>query len=51
MWYRILDYIKGSKGEAEVPEILSVRFQISPKEYKKILKGPHILALDEAKNI
>ena len=51
MWYRILDYIKGSKGEAEVPEILSVRFQISPEEYKKILKGTHILTLDEAKNI
>ena len=51
MWYRILDYIQRSKGEAEVPEILSVRFQISPEEYKKFLKGTHVLTLDEAKNI
>lgn len=51
MWYRILDYIKGSKGEAEVPEILSIRFQISPEEYNFFLKGTHILTLDEAKNI
>ena len=49
MWYRILDYIQRSKGEAEVPEILSVRFQISPEEYKKILKGAHVLTLGEAK--
>jgi len=30
---------------------LSVRFQISPEEYKKNLKGTHVLTLDEAKNI
>ena len=43
--------VKKGAGEAEVPEILSVRFQISPEEYKKNLKGTHVLTLDEAKNI
>jgi len=49
VWYRIVDYIKDSKNEAEILEILSARVQISPEEYKNILKGTHILTLDEAK--
>ena len=51
VWYRIVDYMKDSKNEAEMLEILSARVQISPEEYKGILKGTHILTLDEAKKL
>ena len=49
VWYKIVDYMKDSKNEAEMLEILSARVQISPEEYQGILQGTYILTLDEAK--
>jgi len=49
VWYKIVDYMKDSKNEAEMLEILSARVQISPEEYQGILQGTYILTLDEAR--
>ena len=49
VWYKIVDYMKDLKNEAEMLEILSARVQINPEQYKEIIRGTYILSLDEAK--
>jgi NitT/TauT family transport system substrate-binding protein len=48
VWYRIADYMHSEENLDDVLKILSGRVKISPEEYEPLLKGTHILTLDEA---
>jgi NitT/TauT family transport system substrate-binding protein len=48
VWYRIADYMHNEENLDDVLKILSARVKITPEEYEPLLKGTHILSLDEA---
>jgi NitT/TauT family transport system substrate-binding protein len=49
VWYRIVDYIGSPETHADAVKIMSSRVGISPDEYSTIMKGTHIMTLEEAK--
>ena len=49
VWYRVVNYIYDPKTQDDAIKIMSARVGITPAEYKPLLKGTHILKLDEAK--
>jgi len=49
VWYRIVDYIKDPKTNADAISIMASRVGLTPAEYKGFVKGTNILTLDEAK--
>ncbi len=49
VWYRIVDYIKDPKTNADAVKIMAARVGIPPEEYKSFINGTNILKLSEAK--
>ena len=49
VWYRIVNYIKDPKTNADAVKIMAARVGIPPKEYKSFINGTNILTLSEAK--
>ena len=49
VWYRIVDYIKDPKTNADAIAIMASRVGLTPAEYKGFVKGTKILTLEEAK--
>ncbi len=48
VWYKIADYMKKEENLDDALKILAGRVNLKPEEYEPLLKGTHILTLDEA---
>lgn len=48
VWYRVVDYMKNEDHLDEVLEIMAGRVNLTADEYEPLLKGTHILTIDEA---
>jgi len=51
VWYRVVNYIKDPKTEADAIRIMSARVGLTPAAYKPLLQGTKILTLDEAEKV
>lgn len=49
VWDRVAKFVNDEKNLDEAAKIMSARVRLSPDEYKAIMKGTHIMALEEAK--
>jgi len=46
VWYRIADYIKDEKNQAEVLQIMSARVGLTPEQYAPFMKGTFLLGAE-----
>jgi NitT/TauT family transport system substrate-binding protein len=49
VWDRVAKFINDPKNVDEAAKIMAARVRLSPDEYKAIMKGTHIMPLDEGK--
>ena len=49
VWDRVAKFVNDPKNLDEAAKIMGARVRLSPDEYKAIMKGTHIMALEEGK--
>jgi NitT/TauT family transport system substrate-binding protein len=49
VWDRVAKFVNDPKNVDEAAKIMSARVRLTPDEYKAIMKGTHIMPLEEAK--
>lgn len=47
VWFRVADYINDPKNLDDAAKIMSARVGLTPEQYKPLMKGTHILNLQE----
>ena len=51
VWGRVVTYINDPKTQAEAVKIMSARVGLKPADYFLLLKGTHLLSLEEGKKV
>jgi NitT/TauT family transport system substrate-binding protein len=49
VWYRISDYVRDPKTQADAVKIMAAKVGVKPEEYAAAMPGTHFLSLAEAK--
>jgi NitT/TauT family transport system substrate-binding protein len=49
VWYRISDYVRDPKTQAQAVAIMAAKVGVSPDEYAQAMPGTYFLSLEEAK--
>ncbi|MEI9949178.1 MAG: ABC transporter substrate-binding protein [Pseudomonadota bacterium] len=47
IWFKVVDYIADPKNVDDAAKIMSARVGLAPDEYKALMKGTHLLNLEE----
>jgi NitT/TauT family transport system substrate-binding protein len=51
VWYRISDFVRDPKTQAEAVAIMAAKVGVAPEEYAAHIPGTHFLSLEEAKKV
>jgi NitT/TauT family transport system substrate-binding protein len=49
VWYRIADYVRDPKTQADAVAIMAAKVNVKPEEYQAAMPGTYFLSLDESK--